>query len=141
MELEWFGKFECPLQVFIDRDGAIYWSTQATTRYYQLFTPGIHDCVYLPPKKVLDHCNIRFCRVCSLSVRVWVSYRSFRSSGLGYKTLTELTDVRGYCGPGVQNSQKFLSDRKTLYRYPGDCEIGRTELTQVPDTGEKVVQN
>ena len=34
-------------------------------------------------------------RVCGCRVRVWVSYRTYRSSGLGYKTLTELTEVPG----------------------------------------------
>ena len=59
--------------------------------------------------------------------RVQNPYRSDRSSG--------------YCGPGAQNSQKFRSGMKTLYRYPGYCETGHTELTEVRGTGMKVVQN
>ena len=39
--------------------------------------------------------KVRFCRIRRFRVRVWVSYRTYRSSGLGYKTLTELTKVPG----------------------------------------------
>ena len=60
-------------------------------------------------------------------VRVSNPYRTHRTSG--------------YCGPGVQNSQKFRSGIKTLYRYLGYCETERTGLTEVPGTGMKVVQN
>ena len=46
-----------------------------------------------------------------------------------------------YCGSLVQNSQKFRSGIHTLYWYPGYCETGRTEHTEVPGTGMKVVKN
>ena len=39
--------------------------------------------------------KVRFCRVCGFRVRVWVSDRTYKSSGLGYTTLTELTKVPG----------------------------------------------
>ena len=74
-------------------------------------------------------------------VRVRKCYRTHRSSG--------------YCGTGVQNSQKFRAGMKMLYPYPGylrherteltgssgygyEC---RTELTEVPVTGMNVLQN
>ena len=73
-------------------------------------------------------------------VRVWMCYRTYISSG--------------YCGTGVQNSQKFRAGTKMLYPYPGlshgayranrssgygyECP---TELTEVPGTGMKVLQN
>ena len=41
----------------------------------------------------------------------------------------------GYCGTGVQNSQKFRAGIKMLYT------TGCTELTEVPGTGINVVQN
>ena len=87
-------------------------------------------------------------------VRVWMSYRTYRSSGLGYKTLTELTEVPGIVARayrthrssghvqtrctgtpgivkrGVQNLQKFSVGYE-----------GRTELTEVPGTGIKPLQN
>ena len=72
---------------------------------------------------------------------IWGSYRTYRNSG--------------YCGTGVQNSQKFRAGMKMLYPYPGylrherteltgssgygyEC---RTELTEVPVTGMNVLQN
>ena len=80
------------------------------------------------------------------------SYRTYRSSGCGYGCLTELKEVQGtginpykthrscgYCSTGVQNQQKFRAGTKTW--YPGYCETGRTELTEVPGTGMKVVHN
>ena len=48
-------------------------------------------------------------------VRVRKCYRSHTSSG--------------YCGTGVQNSQKFQTGTKMLYPYPGYCGTGGTELT------------
>ena len=54
-------------------------------------------------------------------VRVWKCYRTHRSFG--------------YCGTGVQNSQKFRAGIKMLYT------TGCTELTEVPGTGINVVQN
>ena len=60
-------------------------------------------------------------------VRVRTCYRTHRNSG--------------YCGTGVQNSQKFRAGIKMLYPYPGYLWHGRTELTEVPGTGINVVQN
>ena len=60
-------------------------------------------------------------------VRIRKCYRTHRSSG--------------YCGTGVQNSQKFRAGIKMLYPYPGYLWNGRTELTEVPGTGMNVVQN
>ena len=53
-------------------------------------------------------CKVRFCRVCGFRVRVWVSYKTFRSSGLGYTTLlTELTEVQGIVTRAYPIHQKF----------------------------------
>ena len=60
-------------------------------------------------------------------VRVRKCYRTHRSSG--------------YCGTGVQNSQKFRAGIKMLYPYPGYLWYERKELTEVPGTGISVVQN
>ena len=60
-------------------------------------------------------------------VRVRTCYRTHRSSG--------------YCGTGVQNSQKFREGIKMLYPYPGYLWHERTELTEVPGTGINVLQN
>ena len=74
-------------------------------------------------------------------VRVWGSYRTYRSSGYRYESVTELTEVPGIVGTGVQNSQKFRAGIKTLYPYPGYLWHERTELKEVPGTGISVVQN
>ena len=60
-------------------------------------------------------------------VRVRKCYRTHRSSG--------------YCGTGAQNSQKFRAGTKNAVPVSGYCVTGRTELTEVPGTGLKVVQN
>ena len=39
--------------------------------------------------------KVMFCRVCGFRVRVWESYRTSRSFGYGYGSLTELTEVPG----------------------------------------------
>ena len=58
--------------------------------------------------------------------RVRKSHRTCRSSG--------------YCGTGVQNSQKFSAGIPMLYQYPVCCGHGRTELPGVSGTGMNVVQ-
>ena len=61
-------------------------------------------------------------------VRVWRCYRTHRSSG--------------YCGTGVQNSLEVPSGyKKCCTRTPGFCVTGRTELTEIPDTGMNILQN
>ena len=54
--------------------------------------------------------------------------------GLGYRCLTELTEVpgqsinsyrthrsSGYCGTDVHNPRKFQAGIQMMYRYPGYC--------------------
>ena len=74
-------------------------------------------------------------------VRVWKRYRTHRSSG--------------YCGTGVQNSQKFRAGTENVvpvlrvswhgaYRTHRSSGYGYewpTQLTEVPGTGMKVLQN
>ena len=73
-------------------------------------------------------------------VRVRKCYRTHRSSG--------------YCGTGVQNSQKFPVGMTMFYPYPGYCGTAykthrsagygyerQTELTEVPGTGMNALQN
>ena len=90
-------------------------------------------------------------------MRVSGSYRIYRSSGYGYGSVIELTEVpgryknavpvaRGICGTSVQSLQKFrvqvffvVSYRTyTSSRYGYECP---TELTEVPGTGMSVLQN
>ena len=73
-------------------------------------------------------------------VRVWKCYRTHRSPG--------------YCGTGVQNSQNFRAGTKNAVPVPRVLWRGAyrthsfgygyecpTELTEVPGTGMKVLQN
>lgn len=47
----------------------------------------------------------------------------------------------GYCAAGAQNSQKFRAGIKKLYPYvPGVLWHARTELTEYPGTGVKVLR-
>ena len=81
------------------------------------------------------------------------SYRSHRSSWIGYGDPTELTELlgtvrkcyrtlksSGYCGTGVHNSY-FVHDIKMIYPYPGYFWHWCTDLLEVPDTGMNVIQN
>ena len=82
-----------------------------------------------------------FCRVCVFRVRVWGSYRTYRSSGYGYGSYTELTEA-----PGRYTNVVPVPVPASGYFYKGIpvprvlCH-GRTELTEVPGTGMNVVQN
>jgi len=73
-----------------------------------------------------------------LRVRLCKCYRTHRSSG--------------YCGPGVQNSQKFQEGARSVvpvprvlwhraYRTHRSYGYGYQSLTEVPGTGMGVVQN
>ena len=81
-------------------------------------------------------------------------YRTRRSSGYGYESLTELPEVSGTGMKVLQNFPKFRvlwHGRTELTELPGRYENavpvprvlwhGRTDLTEVPGTGMNVVQN
>ena len=93
--------------------------------------------------------KVMFCSVRGFRVRVWESCRTSRSLRYGYGCVTELTEVPGVCGAGVQNLQKFRAGIKWLctrtpgivarsyrsYRSSGYGYECRTNLTEVPGTG------
>ena len=98
--------------------------------------PGIVTKVYPFP----GYCSTVLQKSQKFPVRVWGSYRTYRSSGYGYGSVAELTEVpgryknavpttAGVCGTGVQN-------RNSGYGYES-----RTELTEVPGTGMNALQN
>ena len=74
--------------------------------------------------------KVKLCRVCGFRVRVWESYRTSKSFGYGYGSVTELTEV-----PGIV-ARAYRTHRSSGY----GCECA-TELTEVPGTGMKVLQN
>ena len=79
-----------------------------------------------------------FGKVCGFRVREWESYRTSRSFGYGYGSVTELP---GNPGIEVQAYTHRSSGRvqNKLYPYPGYCGNGRTELTEIPSTGVEVL--
>ena len=82
----------------------------------------------LPPQQ--EYFKVMYCRVCGSRVRVWESYRTSRSFGHGYGSVTEHTEV-----PGIV-VRAYRTHRSSGYGY--ECA---TELTEVPGTGMKVLQN
>ena len=99
--------------------------------------------------------TVMFCRVCGFRVSAWDSYRTSRSFGYGYGSVTELTEVpcnvaRSYrthrsSGRVQKNSAPsprvlwhgaYRNHRSSGYGY--ECP---TELTEVPGTGVKVLQD
>ena len=99
--------------------------------------------------------TVMFCRVCGFRVSAWDSYRTSRSFGYGYGSVTELTEVpcnvaRSYrthrsSGRVQKNSAPsprvlwhgaYRNHRSSGYGY--EC---RTELTEVLCTGMDVLQN
>ena len=68
--------------------------------------------------------KVKFWRVCGFRVRVWESYRTSRSFGYGYGSVTELPEVRGIV------ARAYITYRSSGYGY--ECP---TQLTEVPGTG------
>ena len=69
--------------------------------------------------QTVKFCKVMFCRVCGFRVRAWEFYRTSRSFGYGYGSVTEFTELTsGYCGSGVQNSQKSRAGTKNAVPVP-----------------------
>ena len=69
------------------------------------------------------------------------SYRTSRSFGYRYGSVTELPQVPGIVAQAYRTSRTSGRVHNMLYPYPGYCGEGRTELPEVPGTGMNVVQN
>ena len=74
-------------------------------------------------------------------MRVWESYRTSRSLGYGYGSVTQLTEVLAIVAWAYRTHRIYGQVQKTLYPYPGYCSTGRTEFTEVPRKGMNVIQN
>ena len=92
---------------------------------------------------IIDICKVMFCRDCGSRVRVlvWKSYRTSRSFGYGYESVTELPEVPGIVARAYRTHRSSGRARKVRYPYPGYCGTGCTELTEVPGTGMNVLPN
>ena len=75
--------------------------------------------------------NVMFCRVCGIRVKVWESYRTCRSFGLRYGSVTKLTEVSGIAARAYRTHRSSGRVQIMLYPYPGYCETGRTELIEI----------
>ena len=72
-------------------------------------------------------------------VRVSGSYRTYKSSGYGYGSVTELTEVPGRCKSDVLVPRGFVERRTELTEVrSSECPA---ELKEVPGTGMNVLQN
>ena len=85
--------------------------------------------------------TLTFRRGCGFQVRVWGSYRTSRSFGYGYGSVTELPEVPGIVAQAYRTNRSCGRVQNVVYPYPGYCGAGLTELTEVPGTGVKVLQN
>ena len=85
-----------------------------------------------------------FCGVCAFRVRVRESYRTSRSFGYGYESITELTEVPGAGTEVLQNSQKVQAGTKNAvpvprvlwhraYRTHRSYGYGYQSLTELPE--------
>ena len=84
--------------------------------------------------------KVMFCRVCGFRVKVWESYRTSRSFGYGYGSVTELAEVPCIVARAYRTHRSSGRVQKMLYPYPGYCCTGRTELTELPSMGLNVLQ-
>ena len=83
-----------------------------------------------------------FCRVCEFRVRVWESYKTSRSFGYGYGSVTELTEVPGIVAQGRTELTEVPGGYKICYtRTPGIVARGVQNSTEVPGKGMNVLQN
>ena len=85
--------------------------------------------------------TLKFCRVCGFRVRVWGSYKTSRSFGYRYGSVTELPEVPGIVAQAYRPHRSSGRVENITYPYPGNCGTGLTELTEYPGTGMKVLQN
>ena len=84
----------------------------------------------IPVPRVLCDSLTEVTEVTGKSMGILQNLQKFRVRVRKYRTHRS----SGYCGTGVQNSQKFRAGKKVLYPYPGYLWHERTELTEVPGT-------
>ena len=89
----------------------------------------------------MEKSTLKSCRICVFRVRVWGSYRTSRSFGYGYGSVTELPEVLGIVAQAYRTHRTSGRVKNIMYPYPGYCGTGLAELTEVPGTGMKVLQN
>ena len=82
--------------------------------------------------------TLKFSKVCGFRVRVWESYRTSRVRVWKcYKT----SRSSGFVAQAYRTHTSSGRVQNIMYPYPGYCGTDLTELTEVPGTGMKVLQN
>ena len=71
-----------------------------------------------------EHSTLRFCRVCGFRVRVLGSCRTSRSFGDGYGSVTELPEVPGILAQAYITHRSSGRAQYMLHPYPGYCGTG-----------------
>ena len=69
--------------------------------------------------QILQNRKVVFCRVCGFRVRVWESYRTYRSAGTGDGSVTEHTEDPGTSMNVIHNLQKLRVRVTELTEAPG----------------------
>ena len=77
--------------------------------------------LYNPAKQIS---TLKFCRVCGFRGSVWGSYRTSRSFGYGYGSVTELPEVPGIVAQAYSTHRSSGRVQNTMYPYPGHCGTG-----------------
>ena len=67
--------------------------------------------------------------------------QSFQKFRYGYGNVTELPELPGIVAQAYRTHRSSGRVQYLLCPYPGYCGTGLTELTEVPGTGMKVLQN
>ena len=100
----------------------------------------------IPVPRVLCHCCLTE-KPHKFRVRVWGSYRTYRSSGYGYGSVTYITHrSSGYCGTGVQSLQKirvrvimsYRTYRSSGYGYECPAEFTEVLCRVIPGVNTRV---
>ena len=94
-------------------------------------------CLYVYSGMKRDICKAMFCRVCAFRVRVWESYRTSRSFGYGYGSVTELTQVPGIVARSC-STHRIFGRVQNAVPVPRLLWHGRTEVS---GTGMNVARN
>ena len=68
--------------------------------------------------------KVMFCRVCGFRVRVWESYRTSRSFGYGYGSVTEHTEVPGIVARAYRTHRSSGRVQKIMFPYSWSMAAG-----------------
>ena len=73
-------------------------------------------------------------------MKILQNFQKFRAL-YGYGSVTELPEVPGIVAQAYRTHRSSGRIQSMMYPHPGYCGSGLTELTEVPGTGMKILQN